>query len=72
VNAYAGPSIANGRHDSGARRRAQRRGRETGCWVYISGEDLWKAGYAVGEPKPWYRVWGGKRGRFVVALYREP
>jgi hypothetical protein len=62
----------SGKHDPAARRRAQRRGRERGCWVYITGQDLERAGYTAGEPAPFYRVWGGERGRYVVTLYREP
>jgi hypothetical protein len=63
---------SNGKHDARARRRAQRRGRETGCWVYIPGESLGAAGYEPGEPAPFYRVWGGPRARYIVTLYREP
>lgn len=54
------------------RRRALRKGRETGCSVYIAGEALARAGFAPSDPPPFYRVWGGKRGRYVVVLYREP
>lgn len=63
---------AAGRHDAAARRKAQRRGRERGCWVYISAEALERAGLASEAFVPWYRVWGGQRGRYVVTLYREP
>jgi hypothetical protein len=66
------PAKSSGKHDPGQRRRAQRRGRETGCWVYIAGDALGRAGYAQGEPPPWYRVWGGARGRYIVTLYRTP
>jgi hypothetical protein len=70
----SGPALArsSGKHDAQARRRAQRRGRETGCWVYIPGESLGKAGFVAGEDPPWYRVWGGARARYIVTLYREP
>lgn len=64
------PAKSSGKHDPGARRRSQRRGRETGCWVYIAGADLGRAGYVAGEPPPFYRVWGGERGRYIVTLYR--
>lgn len=61
-----------GRPDDAARKRAQRRGRERGCWVYISGEQLVAAGLDVASDPPWYRVWAAKgRPRFVVNLYRE-
>jgi hypothetical protein len=71
VSASNGTATA-GRHDAAARRRAKRAGRERGCWTYISAEQLALAGYAPGEPAPFYRVWGGQRGRYVVTLYREP
>lgn len=59
-------------HDAGARRRGVRRGKETGCWLYIPGEYLAAAGFKKGEPPPWYRIWrGGRRPRFMVNLYRE-
>jgi hypothetical protein len=64
-------SLPAGRHDAQARRKAQRRGRERGCWVYISAEQLGKAGLASDAFVPWYRVWGGQRGRYVVVLYSE-
>lgn len=62
---------ANTKYDSHARRRAQRRGRERGCWVYVPAEELAKAGYDPLQPPPWYRTWGGKRGGVFVRLYRE-
>lgn len=62
---------ANSKYDSGARRRAQRRGRERGCWVFIPSEELRKAGYdPAGEP-PFYRTWGTARGGVFVRLYRK-
>lgn len=60
-----------GRYDSGARRRAQRRGRERGCWVYLPAEELAKTGVALDAPPPFYRVWGSTRGSAVVRFYRE-
>jgi hypothetical protein len=63
--------VVNGRHDTAARRQAKRSGRETGCWTYIPGEALARAGFAPSDPPPFYRVWGGARGRYVVVLYRE-
>ena len=66
------PSNAPGRHDQGARRRAQRKGRERGCSVYIAAEQLVRAGIDPSGPAPYYRVWGGARGRYVVVLYAEP
>jgi hypothetical protein len=60
-----------GRYDHAARRKTVRRGRERGCWLYIPAELLEKAGFDPhGEP-PWYRIYGGERGRYVVNLYRE-
>jgi hypothetical protein len=63
--------VSSGKFDPLARRRAQRNGRERGCWVYIAGELLGAAGYVQGEPPPFYRVWAGERGRFIVTTYRE-
>ena len=59
-----------GNYDPGRRRRSRREGRERGCWVYIPGAELRKAGLEDGPP-PWYRIWGGRRGGIVVRLYRE-
>jgi hypothetical protein len=57
--------------DPAARRKAQRSGREKGCWVYIPAEKLGEAGFVAGSPAPHYRLWGGRRGRLVVTLYPE-
>lgn len=57
--------------DPARRKRAQRSGREKGCWVYIPAEKLQEAGYPDGSPVPHYRLWGGRRGRLVVTLYPE-
>jgi len=60
------------RHDEGLRRRAQRTGREKGCWVYIAAEQLARMGYGLNDPPPYYRTWvGGSRPRLIVNLYRE-
>jgi hypothetical protein len=72
VSVAVSAPVVNGRHDPAMRRRSIRKGRETGCSVYIPGEALARAGFAPGDPPPFYRVWGGKRGRYVVVLYREP
>lgn len=62
-----------GTHDPGVRRKSQRRGRERGCWVYVSAEQLAAMGFQPHEPPPYYRVWEAKdRPRAVVNLYREP
>ena len=58
-----------GRHDTALRRRAKRSGRERGCWTYIAAEQLQAAGIDPDGPLPWYRIWTGKRGRFIVTLY---
>lgn len=58
--------------DPARRKRAQRSGRERGCWVYIPAEKLREAGYDETSPAPHYRLWGGRRGRLVVTLYAEP
>ena len=61
----------NTRYDAAARRVAQRRGRERGCWVYVPAEELVKAGIdPAGEP-PLYRTWGTRSGGVLVRLYRQ-
>ena len=59
-----------GRHDHAERRQAKRSQRERGCWTYIDGKALERAGFAPDEPAPFYRTWAGPRGRVVVQLYR--
>lgn len=61
-----------GKHDQAARRRAKRGGRETGCWLYIPGEQLQRLGFT--DELPYYRTWDGaaKRRVVLVQLYREP
>ncbi len=61
-----------GKHDSAARRKSKRAGRERGCWLYVPAEYLMAAGIDPLGPPPYYRVWAAPRGRFVVVLYREP
>jgi hypothetical protein len=68
----AEPSGPAGRHDPAARRQLKRSGRERGGWAYITAEQLQRAGYGPDGPAPFYRIWGGARGRYVVVLYREP
>ena len=57
--------------DPGLRRRAQRQGREKGCWVYIPAETLKAAGIDPGGPVPFYRTWAGRAGSVLLRLYRE-
>jgi hypothetical protein len=64
------PAQANTKYDAGARRRAQRRGRERGCWLYVPAEELAKAGWAPDEAPPLYRTWGTPRGGVFVRFYR--
>jgi hypothetical protein len=58
-------------NDPARRNKAQRSSREKGCWVYIPAQKLQEAGYPEGGPVPYYRLWGGRRGRLVVTLYPE-
>ncbi len=60
-----------GRHDQAARRRSKRKGRETGCWLYIPGEQLERAGFDLRDEPPWYRSWDGRRRTILVQLYKE-
>lgn len=59
------------RYDSALRRRAQRKGRERGCWVFIPAEELEKAGRSPELEPPYYRTWGTKRGVVLVRIYKE-
>lgn len=59
-------------HDSAARRRAQRAGRQRGCSLYVPAEELAKAGFDPDGEPPYYRTWGTRRGVILVRLYREP
>lgn len=58
-------------YDQARRKRAQRRGRQRGCSVYISAEELAKAGIDPDGERPWYRVYAGPRRGVVVSLYTE-
>jgi hypothetical protein len=58
-------------YDFALRRRSRRQGRQRGCTVDIPQVELAKAGYDPSEPPPFYRVWGAKRGRIVIQLYRS-
>ena len=60
-----------GMYDPARRRRAVRKGREQGCWVYVPQAELVKAGWQPGEPPPFYRVWGSRKGGLVARLYRQ-
>lgn len=64
----SGPVSAS--YDSGRRRKTVRRGRERGCWLYVSADELVAAGFDLSEPAPWYRVWGTKKG-VCVRLYKK-
>jgi hypothetical protein len=67
------PVLHAGRYDSGLRRQSTRKGRETGCSIYIPAEELLKAGIDPHGPPPLYRTWGTKRGGVMVQLYKpEP
>ena len=58
--------------DPGRRRKAQRNGREKGCWVYVPAEALEKALPGLGDTLPHYRTWASPRGSVLLRLYREP
>jgi hypothetical protein len=67
--------MSGGALDTARRKRAKRSGREAGCWTYIDGEALRRAGFADGE-LPFYRVVGYQRSRnagsAIVSLFRQP
>lgn len=70
------PSTPRRAPDTAARKRAKRSGRETGCWTYIDGEQLQRAGFEPGGDVPYYLVTGAPHskntGRAIVNLYRAP
>lgn len=70
ISAAPGATLPSGRYDAGRRRRTKRSGRETGCWVYIAGEELRAAGFEPAGELPWYRVWSSPRGGVRLRLYR--
>ncbi len=57
MNGTARASVRPGRFDHAEPRQAQRRGRERGCWVYISAEHLSRAGITLDAAPPLYRTW---------------
>jgi hypothetical protein len=62
-----------GMYDPMRRRRAVRRGRERGCWVYIAAPELAKTRLRLLEgPPPFYRAHGRTGGRTImVELFTE-
>lgn len=58
-------------HDHAERRASVRRGKERGCWLYVTASALARAGFAAGDPPPFYRTWASARGRVAVQLYRS-
>lgn len=66
------PTVA-WRYDPAVARRAVRRGRERGCWVYIPRDELEAAGINTGAPPPWYKTSGAQSRksshRCIVSLY---
>lgn len=58
-------------YDHAKRRRAQRRQRMRGCYVYVPAEELVKAGIDPNGPAPFYKVWGSKGGSAFVRFYKE-
>ncbi len=63
--------MVHGRYDPAERKQATRHGREKGCRVYIAGEAFEAAGLDTSGPPPYYRVWAGERGRFILTMYKE-
>jgi len=65
----ARPSVSPGRFDRGEWKQAQRHGREKGCRVNISAEQLAQMGIDPHGPAPEYRIWASTdRPRAVISL----
>ena len=48
-----------------------RRGRERGCWLYVSEAQLLAAGWTRDDPPPYSTIWvAPDQPRLVVTLYR--
>lgn len=61
-----------GRADDAARRKGVRRGRERGCWLYVSEAQLLELGWTRDDPPPFVKWWvDPKRPRLIGNLYRE-
>jgi len=58
------------RYDDGSRRKAVRRGKEKGVWVFVPAAELRATGHDPAGPVPFYRVWGRARGSVLVRFYR--
>jgi hypothetical protein len=72
MRADLSPSIPPGRHDAARRRNASRKGRERGCSLYLSAEELGGAGIGPYGPAPQYKVWPGRKRTVLVQLYQPP
>mgnify|MGYP001615342259 CR=1 FL=1 len=59
-------------HDHARRRKAVRRGRERGCWLYVPAEVLVEVGVSPNDPPPFTRTWPGRKRTILVQLYTEP
>lgn len=64
------PETRNGRHDPAVRRKSIRKQREKGCSIYITADDLRRAGIPADGLPPLYRVWAGRRRGLTITLYR--
>jgi hypothetical protein len=66
-------SVPVGRFDQGQWKKAQRHGRERGCRVNISAEQLAQMGIDPHGPEPEYRIWASTdRPRAVISLRVAP
>lgn len=57
-------------HDPAQRRQGVRKGRERGCWIYVTAAELEAIGMDAPAP-PFYRTWT-RRKTLLVQFYREP
>ena len=58
-------------YDAAKRRRAIRKGRERGAWLYVPAVELEAAGIDPEADPPFYRLWPKRKRTLFVQLYTE-
>ena len=58
-------------YDAVRRRRAVRKGRERGAWLYVPAVELEAAGIDPAGDPPFYRLWPKRKRTLFIQLYTE-